>query len=364
MKAPPPRDNQEVMQTTRQATVCSGIEGMTVALKGLPWAAVFFSEIEPFPCAVLKHHYPNIPNLGDMTAIKGANYANQIDVLAGGTPCQAFSLAGHRGGLQDPRGRLMLAFVGLARDARVPWLVWENVPGVLSQDRGHAFAVFLTLLTGHPIEPPTQGWKTFGLATPATPEDYGVCWRVLDAQYARVDGYPRALPQRRRRVWLVAHRGDWQGPARVLYESPESLGPCPPPRPMDAAEDSATGRRGPLSVPLPILSHRDLSAVKSRFEPISPTLTTCEPHAIALQGQPLRHLTPLECERLMGFPDGYTDIPLPSKRGARSLCEPSGRPPSVRAPKTARYKALGNSWAINCARWVLRRLDRELHPPC
>ena len=123
-------------------------------------------------------------------------------------------------------------------------------------------------------------------------------------------------------------------------------------------------RRVPLSVPLPILSHRDLSAVKSRFEPISPTLTTCEPHAIALQGQPLRHLTPLECERLMGFPDGYTDIPWPSKRGARSLCEPSGRPPSVRAPKTARYKALGNSWAINCARWVLRRLDRELHPLC
>ena len=113
-------------------------------------------------------------------------------------------------------------------------------------------------------------------------------------------------------------------------------------------------------MPLPILSHRDLSAVKSRFEHISPTLTTCEPHAIALQGQPLRHLTPLECERLMGFPDGYTDIPWPP----RSSCKVSGNVCPGRAPKTARYKALGNSWAINCARWVLRRLDRELHPPC
>lgn len=336
------------MPTTRFATVCSGIEGMTVALKGLPWAAVFYSEIEPFPCALLAHHYPNIPNLGDMTAIKGDSYANKIDVLAGGTPCQSFSIAGHRGGLQDPRGRLMLAFVELARHARVPWLVWENVPGVLSQDHGQAFAEFLSLLTGHTIQPPKQGWKTFGLATPASPEDYGLAWRVLDAQHTRVDGYPRALPQRRRRVWLVAHRADWQGPARVLYESPESLGPRPPTRPMDAQENPAAGQRGPLSVPLAILSHRDLSAVKSRFEHISPTLTTCEPHAIAVKGQPLRYLSPTECERLMGFPDGYTDIPY------------NGRA----APKSSRYKALGNSWAINCARWVLRRLDRELHPPC
>ena len=343
-----PRENQGVIPTTRYATVCSGIEGMTVALKGLPWAAVFFSEIEPFPSAVLKHHYPTIPNLGDMTAIQGANYAHQIDVLAGGTPCQAFSIQGHRGGLDDPRGRLMLAFVGLARDARVPWLVWENVPGVLNQDGGHAFAEFLALLTGGPVTVPNAGWKTFGLAAPRTPDDYGVCWRVLDAQYARVDRYPRALPQRRRRVWLVAHRGDWQGPGRVLYESPESLGTRPPPRPMDAAEDPATGRRGPLSVPQSILSHRDLSNVKGRYEHIAPTLLTCEPHGIAVKGQPLRYLSPLECERLMGFPDGYTDIPC------------NGRP----APKTARHKALGNAWAINCARWVLRRLDRELRPPC
>lgn len=339
---------------------------MTVALKGLPWAAVFFSEIEPFPSAVLKHHYPTIPNLGDMTAIQGANYAHQIDVLAGGTPCQAFSTQGKRGGLDDPRGRLMLAFVGLARDARVPWLVWENVPGVLNQDGGRAFAEFLALLTGGPVTVPNAGWKTFGLAAPRTPDDYGVCWRVLDAQYARVDRYPRALPQRRRRVWLVAHRGDWQGPGRVLYESPESLGTRPPPRPMDAAEDPATGRRGPLSVPQSILSHRDLSNVKGRYEHIAPTLLTCEPHGIAVKGQPLRYLSPLECERLMGFPDGYTDIPYAKgkvgKRSVRSSCEVSSPPPS--APKTLRHKALGNAWAINCARWVLRRLDRELHPPC
>ena len=336
------------MQTTRYATVCSGIEAMTVALKGLPWAAVFFSEIDPFPNALLAHHYPNIPNLGDFTKIKGTTYENQIDVLSGGTPCQAFSLQGNRGGLQDPRGRLMLSFVGLAREARVPWLVWENVTGVLSQDHGRAFAQFLSLLTGQTISPPKHGWKTFGIATPASKEDYGICWRVLDAQYARVDQYPLALPQRRRRVWLVAHRADWQGPARVLYEPPASLGNRPPTRKMDTQEDPDTARQGPLSVPQGILSHRRLDTVKSRFEHISPTLMTGEPHAIAVKNQPLRYLSPTECERLMGFPDDYTNIPY------------HGRP----APKTLRYKALGNAWAINCARWVLLRLHHEMHPLC
>lgn len=141
---------------------------------------------------------------------------------------------------------------------------------------------------------------------------------------------------------------------------------------MDAAEDPATGRRGPLSVPQSILSHRDLSAVKSRFEHIAPTFLTCEPHGIAVQGQPLRHLIPLECERLMGFPNGYTDILWHSGKvaKARVLADSVGeefRPrirPSSHPPKTARYKALENAWTINCARWVLRRLDRELHPSC
>ena len=101
-------------------------------------------------------------------------------------------------------------------------------------------------------------------------------------------------------------------------------------------------------MPQGILFHHDLSNVKNRDEHIAPTLLTGEPHSIAVQGQPLRNLSPIECERLMGFPDDYTDIPC------------NGRP----APKTARYKVLGNAWAINCARWILRRLNRKLHPPC
>ncbi len=123
-------------------------------------------------------------------------------------------------------------------------------------------------------------------------------------------------------------------------------------------------------MPQGILSHRDLSKVKSRCEHIAPTLLTCEPHGIAVKGQPLRHLSPLEYERLMGFPDGYTDIPDNPRRrqtragvaglGAEQTCGVSDKPRA--APKTARCKALGNAWAINCARWGLRRLDRELHP--
>ncbi len=163
-----------------------------------------------------------------------------------------------------------------------------------------------------------------------------------------------------------------RAPARVLYEPPESFGTRPPPLPMDAAEAPATDCRGPLSVPQVILAHRDLSKVKSRFGHIAPTLLTCEPHGIAVKGQPLRHLSSLKCERLMGFPDGYTDIPYNPKRKqtragvagleATQTCGVSDKPHP--APKTVRYKALGNAWAINCARRVLRRLDRELPPHC
>ena len=179
---------------------------MSVAVAPLGWRPAFFSEVAPFASAVLNHHYPHVPNLGDMTTIKGTDYENKIDILAGGTPCQSFSTAGSRGGLSDPRGGLMLTFVQLAYDARAPWVLWENVPGVLHADRGHAFAAFLSALTRQQVTPPERGWRNSGVCHGA-PDGYGVAWRVLDAHITRASGYPHAVPQRRRRVWLVAHHG-------------------------------------------------------------------------------------------------------------------------------------------------------------
>lgn len=148
-----------------------------------------FSEIEPFPCAVLAHHYPGVPNWGDMTKYKEWPDAN-VDLLCGGTPCQSFSVAGLRKGLDDPRGNLMLTFGAIAARYRPRWLVWENVPGVLSSNGGRDFGTFLGML------------GQLG---------YGFAYRVLDAQYFGV-------AQRRRRVFVVGYLGDWRRAAAVLFE--------------------------------------------------------------------------------------------------------------------------------------------------
>lgn len=183
----------------RYGSVCSGIEAATVAWHPLGWTPAWFSEIEPFPCAVLAHHYPDVLNLGDMTRYREWPDA-PIDLLVGGTPCQAFSVAGLRHGLDDPRGNLTLAFLGVVERTRPRWVVWENVPGILS-DSDRAFGQFL------------DGLAELG---------YGYAWRVLDAQYFGV-------PQRRRRVFVVGYFGDWHPAAAVLFE-PESLSGDSPPR--------------------------------------------------------------------------------------------------------------------------------------
>lgn len=188
-------------------SVCSGIEAATVAWHPLGWRPAFFAEIDRFPSAVLAHHYPDTPNAGDFTTIAEGQYA-AIDVLVGGTPCQSFSVAGLRSGLDDERGNLALEFCKLARRLRPRWIVWENVPGVLSLDCGRAFASILG-----------------GLAECG----YGLAYRVLDAQFVRVDGFARAVPQRRRRVFVVGCLGSWQRAAAVLFER-ESLCGNPPPR--------------------------------------------------------------------------------------------------------------------------------------
>lgn len=190
-------------------SVCSGIEAASAAWHPLGWRAAFLSEIEAFPRAVLAHHYPHTPLHGDFTTIREGNYA-AIDVLVGGTPCQSFSVAGLRAGLDDERGNLALEFCRLARRLGPRWVVWENVPGVLSLDGGRAFASILG-----------------GLAECG----YGLAYRVLDAQFVRVDGFGRAVPQRRRRVFVVGHLGgNWQRAAAVLFERASMQGNLAPRR--------------------------------------------------------------------------------------------------------------------------------------
>ena len=180
-------------------SVFSGIEAASVAWESLGWEAVGFSEIEPFPCAVLKHRFPNTPNYGDITKYNDWPIEpGTVNLLIGGSPCQSFSVAGLRKGLADPRGNLALTFLGLADKLKPRWIVWENVPGVLSSGGGRDFGAFLGALV------------ELG---------YGFAYRVLDAQYV---GGPRAVPQRRRRVFVVASLGGRDVAASVLFK-PESL---------------------------------------------------------------------------------------------------------------------------------------------
>jgi DNA (cytosine-5)-methyltransferase 1 len=175
-------------------SVCSGVEAATVAWHHMGWKPVGFSEIEKFPSQVLAHHYPSVTNFGDMTKYKEWDINDTVGLLVGGTPCQSFSVAGLRKGLDDPRGNLALTYVGILDKFRPKWFIWENVPGVLSSGGGRDFGSFLGAVAEC---------------------GYGFAYRVLDAQYFGV-------AQRRRRVFVVGYLGDWRPPAQVLFES-ESL---------------------------------------------------------------------------------------------------------------------------------------------
>lgn len=403
----------------RYLSVCSGIEAATQAWHPLGWKPVAFSEIEPFPCAVLKHHYPDVPNWGDMTKFEEWPDAD-VDVLCGGTPCQSFSVAGLRKGLADPRGNLMLTFGAIAARYRPRWLVWENVPGVLSSNGGRDFGAFLGML------------GQLG---------YGVAYRVLDAQHVRTRRFPFAVPQRRRRVFVVGYLGDWRRAAAVLFDR-ESLSGHPPPR-REAGKGFAADvagclvssgrgveRTGDTRGQDPVVAVANSGQVgycltasaQQSSDAETETLLAVAQHAApiawsimpqnsgkdykarqvevaqplmaggpvggnqggdyiqqpvafaqnsrdevrmiggdgqvvgALGAQPgmkqqayiaqpwaVRRLTPTECERLQGFPDDFTRIPYRGK-------------PAELCPDGPRYKALGNSWAVNCADWIGERL--------
>lgn len=205
----------------RFGSVCSGIEAASVAWEPLGWKAAWLAEIEKFPAAVLAHHYPEVPNLGDMTALPARIAAGEVeapDIFCGGTPCQAFSIAGLRKSLDDARGNLSLVFceianaIDTARAVRghAPAIIfWENVPGVLST-KDNAFGCFLAGLAGEndPLEPPGGKWTNAGCVSGP---QRTVAWRVLDAQYFGV-------AQRRRRVFVVASARKGFDPAQVLFE--------------------------------------------------------------------------------------------------------------------------------------------------
>lgn len=184
------------MSAIRYISLFSGIEAATVAWHQLGWKPIAYAEIEPFPKAVLRQHYPEVPDLGDMTKVDWKQYHHAADVVVGGSPCQAFSIAGLRKALDDPRGQLMLEYLRACAEIDPEWIVWENVPGVLSAEHGRAFQSLL--------EAVAELWP-----------DGGAAWRVLDAQFFGV-------AQRRERVFLVVNTRDWRRAAPVLFER-ESL---------------------------------------------------------------------------------------------------------------------------------------------
>lgn len=179
----------------RYVSLFSGVEAATLAWEPLGWEPLAFAEVEPFPSAVLAHRWPGVPNLGDVTKVDWREYRGTADLVVGGSPCQAFSVAGRRQGLMDQRGQLMLEYVRAVAEIEPRWFVWENVPGVLSQDRGRAFGTLL------------REMDELG---------YGMAWRVLDAQFFGV-------AQRRRRVFLVGRAGGGGGEAAAVLFEPESL---------------------------------------------------------------------------------------------------------------------------------------------
>lgn len=314
------------MRPLKYISLFSGIEAATVAWKPLGWEPIAFAEIDPFSKAVLAHHYPGVPDLGDMTKVDWRKYRGTVDLVCGGSPCQAFSVAGLRKALDDSRGQLMLEYLRACYEIDPEWVVWENVPGVLSADKGRAF--------GSLLEGVAELWP-----------DGGAAWRVLDAQFFGV-------AQRRRRVFFVVNTRDWRRAAPVLFER-EGL--CwdyqssAEARKAFAERSNASSRAASSGIDgapgLQPLEHRvycasDTGVHMSVVHDLAPTLTAHDSKSacfINAQDFSVRRLTPVECERLQGFPDGYTDVRWRGKE---------------HAPDSKRYKALGNSMAVPVMRWI------------
>lgn len=379
----------------KAVSLFSGIEAWSVACKELPIETVAVAEIEPAPCKLLAHHYPDVPNLGDVSQIDWSKYVGSVDIIVGGSPCQSFSVAGLRQGLSDPRGSLMLEYLRAVAEVQPKWCVWENVPGVLSTDGGRAFATFL------------KGLEELG---------YGIAYRVLDAQFFGV-------AQRRRRVFVVGCAGgDWRRAAAVLFDSEGLRWNSQTSKEKREELTSSTGKsvaiagniigrkignggngvgaqeelsytltstdvhgcfcmatthtntaidtdmtgtlthhahkdapvvyqdtvgslcardykgvgnqyvdEGKVIVAAPSFSKLHGQQLPTNEDNLSYALATGQPPNFCKK-QTVRRLTPLECERLQGFPDQYTNV--------ENLSD------------SARYKALGNSMAVPVMKWI------------
>lgn len=401
----------------RYVSVFSGVEAATLAFAPLGWEAVCFCEVDDFPSAVLKYRYPRVPNLGDITKVRWKEVLREwgpVDLVVGGSPCQSFSIAGDRTGLDGASG-LMWEYVRTVRELMPRWLLWENVPGALSSSHGEDFRCLLESL------------DALG---------YGLAWRVLDAQFFGV-------AQRRERVFLVGRLGDVDGPCEVLFE-PESLR-WDTPSSREKRKELAAGAGGRAEA-AGFKYHQGSGAGNVGYEPEqSPTLTAdyhnpavlnlqgsqvdrepkngpggkgwCDPdengaytlnatdrHVVCMtdtqpncmvsdevcgclsqtmhkdppvafavrtkqtgangsgvqrdvahtcdasgpeavsSGYTVRRLTPRECERLQGMPDDWTRVPYKGK-------------PAEECPDTPRYKAIGNSMAVNVMKWLGARID-------
>lgn len=355
-------------------SVCSGIEAASVAFQSLGWSPAWFSEIDSFPSELLKQRFPNVKNLGDMTTLPERIRAGEIeapDLLCGGTPCQAFSVAGKRLSLDDQRGNLTLTFCEIAneierqRSKRMlppPVVLWENVPGVL-KTKDNAFGCFLAGLCGEefPLEVPDGKWTSAGYVTGPKRR---VAWRVLDAQFFGV-------PQRRKRVFVIASADKRIDPAKILFERESVRGNT------EAGENARKNVAAFIESSFGAFSECDLAGtirasggsngggsetlildishridVVREYENTSPTLTarmgTGGNNVPCLLERSVRKLMPIECERLQGFPDDWTLISHKGK--SKEFC-----------PDSPRYKAIGNSWAVPVVRWLGERIKNEIH---
>ena len=354
-------------------SVCSGIEAASVAFQPLGWSPAWFSEIDSFPSELLKQRFPNVKNLGDMTALPQRIRTGEIkapDLLCGGTPCQAFSVAGKRQSLADNRGNLTLIFCEIAnaiedvrrQDNLPPIIFWENVPGVL-RTKDNAFGCFLGGLCGAdiPLEVPDGKWTSAGYVTGPKRR---VAWRVFNAKFFGV-------PQRRKRVFVIASSCDRFDPAKVLFERPSVCrNTC------ESTEKRKVTTAYPESSFGTFCEDRNAGTLKAKggtlgggsetlildisYRPdgvrvcgdIAPTLLakmgTGGGNAPCLQKETaVRRLTPIECERLQGFPDDWTKISYRGK--SEDEC-----------PDSPRYKAIGNSWAVPVIRWIGERIQNEI----
>lgn len=372
----------------RYVSVFSGIEAASVAWGPLGWEPVCFCEVDPFPSAVLRRRFPHVPNLGDIRGVEWREVLREwgpADVVVGGSPCQSFSIAGSRTGLEGESG-LMWEYVRCVREVMPRWLLWENVPGALSSSHGEDFRCLLRAL------------DELG---------YGLAWRVLDAQFFGV-------AQRRERLFVVGRLGDPGGACEVLFEpeslswdtqtsrekraelaaragigAPEAGGALNPADPQSKRVFSPEGTAPTLTAGYhepAVLCMADTTSHAAVMDGLCGALkahNASEPPVVAisanqrgevraqggdgqvsgaLQASPsgkqlsavmvgadgsgavVRRLTPVECERLQGFPDGWTRVPY------------RGRP-AEECPDTPRYRAIGNSMAVPFMRWIGKRIQ-------